>query len=162
MGHLEGNFSPSYIWDARFLKVNIKFCSFATEMLLPDLQNTLQNHLSYIACSSSCSATCSTVNTVPVLLHTYISSDLYPSFLRTRLCESTHAFKVSLDNSFDAFNAAWRIQHLLDKTPKAHSTHLRARHKRLIEYSLFFGKVMSCRGPYKVFWKGKCFIADKY
>ena len=23
MGHLEGNFTPSYIWDARFLKVNI-------------------------------------------------------------------------------------------------------------------------------------------
>ena len=23
MGHLEGNFTPSYIWDARFLKVNL-------------------------------------------------------------------------------------------------------------------------------------------
>ena len=23
MGHLEGNLRPSYIWDARFLKVNI-------------------------------------------------------------------------------------------------------------------------------------------
>jgi len=72
-------------------------------MLLPDLQKSAKRSLTSLALRLGwLQAVWLTLFQFGII---YISSDLYPSLLRTRLCKSTHAFTISLENSFDTFNA---------------------------------------------------------